>query len=219
MTNQITNLITKELLSPEFEMTKDYLKVMQVKYEDDIPKIARIDIDEASNRAKAYLEVVKEDFYLEFTFDTFDEIELYSVDTAPFININFILSSEDFTLDELLALTSLKPNEMYSKGETFSNGTFEHSINGLVFESYSGPGNLPDKLDFLLDFLESDVEGIREISRQTGCNDLFVTIVYHLGVGMFTGLFLDKQTINRLSNLGLALTFDLYVAGKKLEYA
>ncbi len=33
MTTKITNIITEEILNPTFEMTRKYLKILEVKYE------------------------------------------------------------------------------------------------------------------------------------------------------------------------------------------
>jgi hypothetical protein len=66
-----------------------------------------------------------------------------------------------------------------------------------------------------LDILEKDVQGLKELTRQTNTKHIFVTIVYHIGNGNFTGLYLDNEIIDRLSKLGLELTFDIYATGNK----
>jgi hypothetical protein len=215
MTTTITNIITDELLNPTFEMTRQYLKTLEVKYEGNKPKIAKIDFHENQNQATAYVEVKNESFYLEFVFDTADNIQLTGVDTLPFVRISFMPTSEKLTTDELLKITSIKPTNTITKGDFFSNGKFEYTYNGLEFETFSEPGRIERKLNYLLDILETDIEGIKELSRQTSTKDIFVTIVYHIGSGNFSGLYIDNEIINRLSKLGLELTFDIYATGKK----
>lgn len=217
MTTTITNIITDELLNPTFEMTRQYLKILEVKYEDDKPKITKIDFDKNQNRATAYVEVKNESFYLEFVFDTTDTIYLIGLDSLPFVEISFMPTSEKLTTDELLKITSIKPTNIITKGDFFSNGKFEYTYNGLEFETFSEPGRIERKLNYLLDILETDIEGIKDLSRQTSTKDIFVTIVYHIGNGNFTGLFIDSEIINRLSKLGLELTFDIYATAKKFE--
>ena len=217
MKTTITNIITDELLNPTFEMTRQYLKILEVKYEDDKPKITKIDFDKNQNRARAYVEVKNESFYLEFVFDTTDTIHLIGLDSLPFVEISFMPTSEKLTTDELLKITSIKPTNTITKGDFFSNGKFEYTYNGLEFETFSEPGRIERKLNYLLDILETDIEGIKELSRQTSTKDIFVTIVYHIGNGNFSGLFIDSEIINRLSKLGLELTFDIYATGKKFE--
>ncbi|MFZ1515920.1 MAG: DUF4279 domain-containing protein [Saprospiraceae bacterium] len=215
MTTTITNIITDELLNPTFEMTRQYLKILEVKYEDDKPKITKIDFDKNQNRATAYVEVKNESFYLEFVFDTTDTICLTGLDTIPFVGISFMPTSEKLTTDELLKITSIKPTKTITKGDLFSNGKFEYTYNGLEFESFSEPGRLERKLKYLLDILETDIEGIRQLSIQTSTKDIFITIVYHFGNGNFTGLYLDNEILNRVTRLGLELTFDIYATGEK----
>lgn len=215
MTTTITNIITDELLNPTFEMTRQYLKILEVKYEDKKPKIAKIDFDENQNLATAYIEVKNERYCLEFIFDTTDNIQLTAVDTLPFVGISFMPTSEKLTTDELLKITSIKPTKTITKGDFFSNGKFEYTYNGLEFETFQEPGRLERKLKYLLDILETDLEGIKKLSVQTSTKDIFVTIVYHIGNGNFTGLYLDNEILNRLARLGLELTFDIYATGEK----
>ncbi|MBK8405256.1 MAG: DUF4279 domain-containing protein [Saprospiraceae bacterium] len=66
-----------------------------------------------------------------------------------------------------------------------------------------------------MDILETDIEGIRQLSIQTSTKDIFITIVYHFGNGNFTGLYLDNEILNRVTRLGLELTFDIYATGEK----
>ena len=217
MTTTITNIITDELLNPTFEITRQYLKILEVKYEDNKPKIAKIEIDENRKQATAYIELKNESFYLEFVFDTTDNIHLTGVDTLPFVRISFMPTSEKLTTDELLKITSIKPTNTITKGDFFSNGKFEYTYNGLEFETFSEPGRIERKLNYLLDILETDIEGIKELSRQTSTKDILVTIVYHIGSGNFTGLYIENEIINRLSKLGLELTFDIYASGNKFD--
>lgn len=213
MTTTITNIITDELLNPTFEMTRQFLKVLEVKYEDNKPKIAKIDIQE--NQATAFVEVKNNSFYIEFVFNTTDNIELTSIDTFPFVGISFMPTSEELTTEDLLKITTIKPTRTIKKGDFFSNEKFEYTYNGLEFESFSEPGQIERKLIYLLDILETDLEGIKQLAKQTNTKDIFVTIVYHIGNGNFTGLYLKSDIINRLSKLGLELTFDIYATGEK----
>lgn len=215
MKTALTNIITDELLNPTFEMTRQYLKILEIKYEDTRPKIAKIEIKKSENQATAYIELKNVSFYLAFIFDTISKIEISAVDTAPFIGITFLPTSEELTLQGLLNLTTIMPTKTISKGDFFSNGKFQYSYNGLEFNTTSEPDKFGSKLNSLLNFLETDIEGVKELSRQTNCKDLFVTVDYHIGNGNFTGIYLDNQAINRLSKLGLQLTFDIYATGNR----
>lgn len=217
MTTTIIDIITDELLNPTFEMTRQYLKILEVKYEDNKPKIAKIDFQENQNQAIAYVEVKNESFYLEFVFDTTENIELTGVDTYPFVGISYMPTSKEFTTEELLKIITFSPTRAITKGDFFSNGKFKYTYNGLVFETFSEPGRLERKIKYLLDILETDLEGIIRLSKLTSTRPLFVTIVYHIGNGNFTGLYLESDIVDRLSKLGLELTFDIYATGNKFQ--
>lgn len=211
----ITQLIAEELLNPNFEMTRQHLSVMEVVYERGHPNIVAIEIDAFPNQVIAYVEVKNKSFYLQFVFDTSEAIEISCIDTSPFVGITYMPSSVDLTLEQLTLMTSLNASESICKGDYFSNGKFQYNYNALVFNSFQGPGSIKKKLDYLLDILETDIDGVMNLSRQTESADLFVTVVYHIGNGNFTGLYVDKEQINRLSKMGLELTFDIYAAGTK----
>lgn len=217
MTTTITNIIIDELLNPTLEMTRQYLKILEIKYEDNKPKVAKINFNENQNQATAYVELKNESFYLEFIFNTTDNIELTGIDTLPFVGVSFIPTSEKLTTEELLKITSIKPTKTIKKGDNISNGKCEYTYNGLEFKTSSEPGRLETKLKYLLDTLETDTEGIKKLSKQTSTKDIFVTIIYHIGNGNFTGLYVDNDTINRISKLGLELTFDIYATGNKFD--
>lgn len=214
MTSKIISIITDELLIPKLEMTRQYLKVLKVKYENDIPKISKVEFNYDENRATTYVELINDSFYLEFIVDMTDELAICSVDTSAFISVGYMAVSEKLTLDELLDLTTVAPQETIKKGDHFFREE-EHTYNGLKFESYPGPGRIGSKLNFLLHVLEADIKGIKELSAQTHCKDIFITIVYHIGNENFTGLCLKNQQLKRLSELGLELTFDIYATGNK----
>lgn len=219
MITTITTIIIDELLDPRFGMTMKYLKTFEVKYEEDNkPKILKIDYQANRCEATAYVEVKNEKFYLGFIFvidTTDDDIQLYGVRTVPFIEISFMPISMDLSTEDLLKLTSIKPTYILTKGGFFSNGKLNNTYNGLEFESFPEPRQFEEKLRNLLDILETDVEGIKQLSKQTNTKEVFVTINYHIGDGNIGGLHLNGDIIDRLSKLGLELTFDIYATGEK----
>jgi hypothetical protein len=119
MTTTISSIIADELLNPTFEITRQYLKILEVKYEDNQPKIAKIEINHSQNQATAYVEIENESFYLEFIFSTTDKIEIYSIGTIPFIGISYMPTSEELTTEEMVKITSIKPTKIISKGDFF----------------------------------------------------------------------------------------------------
>lgn len=214
MRDIITTIIKNELINPTFEMTRQYLKILAIEFENDLPKILNIDTDLIDGKIIAYVKVKSQPFYIQFMFDTAEGIKIYSVDTAPYIHISYSPISKEDSLETLLSLISITPSNTIPKDD-FPNGSCNYC--GIEFETDSTPGRIDSKLISLLNVLETDVEGIRKLSRRTNCYHLFVTIMYHSADWNFTGLWLDRQVINRLSNLGLELVFDIYAHGDKFN--
>lgn len=217
MNEKIAQLVTRELINPTLDMTKQILNVLQTEIFEDSFIIERIEIDDVKKEVVAYVIIRETGYYLEFIYKLADSIELCSVDTKPSIDISFFPTSETLTVDELQKLTKIQPHRTINKGELFSNGKLQYNYNGLEFLSAKGPGNITFKMNSLLDLLETDIIGIKELSNQTECRNLFVTISYHVGNGNFTGLWLEKEIINRLSKFDFELTFDIYARGVKFE--
>lgn len=215
MTNHIKQLVAEELQNPSFLMTGEYLKVLQPLYKNGLPQVIKVDIDNVNAIAKAYVAVKDESFYLLFLFDIEKEVVLSSVETAPFVCISYTAVSQELKLEDLLGLTTVLPTTIIKKGEKWGRG-FEYDYNGLEFVSTNNPESFLSKLNFFLDVLEADSEGINRLSEKTLCNDIFVTIIYHNGVDSFTGLWLESALMKRLSELNLGLTFDIYPSGKRL---
>lgn len=217
MKEKIEQIVKRELISPTLEMTKQILAVLDFELVEDLFSIERIDIDDEKKEVSAYVDIRKTDFYLDFTFNTLDSINLYSVNTKPFIEISYFPTSETLTVDELQKLTKIKPHRKIHKGESFGNGKFQYNYNGLEYLSAKGPGNITFKINSLLELLETDLIGIKELSNQTNCSNLLVTISYHVGNGNFTELWLEKEIINRLAKFDFDITFDIYAEGTKLK--
>lgn len=217
MDKTIINLIKKELFNPTIEMTRQYLEILEVEYEDGLPKIIKIDFDESENTATAYVRVKREAFYLEFIVDTTDEGEVFSVDTCPYVGVAYMAVSKELTLKELLSLTKLNPDSTMLKGKPLSGRVSPAHFNKIEFYTGPEPGSFMTKLNNMLDVLKEDIEGVKALCEKTDSKDLFVTIIWHKGTGAFTDIYLDTQTIDKLSALGLELTFDLYAAGNEFR--
>ena len=191
-------------------MTTEYLEEFEIDYKNKIPKIESIDFDKESERAFAYVKVKNESFYLRFDFDiSSDDIEMTFVQTEPLYVVYFSITSEKYSLSDLLSLTTIMPTKTIKKGDKF-NRDIDFTYNGLCFNAYKKPGQLVDKINYLLDILDRDKKGVKKLIRITKCNDLWLTIVYYNGYGTFSNLYLPKEVIKRLSSFGLELVYDIY---------
>lgn len=78
------------------------------------------------------------------------------------------------------------------------------------------PDDFEDKLIKLLDYLEQDKEGIKELVEKAN-GYIQIAMDLHNANGMIGGANLSADSIRRMSNLGLAIDFDLYVAGNSFK--
>lgn len=202
MKRKISKLVSEELRNPTFLMTSEYLAMFEVDYQNGNPKIERIEFDKDNKKAIAYVKVKDESFYMSFWFDILAKITLSCVDTSPLYVVSFSVTSKKYSLIELLNFTRIKP--------TLTQNGGKENYNGLDFNSYMKPGKLIDKMNYLLDILEGDKKGIKNLIKKTRSNVVWITIVFYNGYGTFSDLYLPKKVIKRLSSLGLEIVFDIY---------
>ncbi|MEO1438580.1 MAG: hypothetical protein AAFV80_23775, partial [Bacteroidota bacterium] len=77
--NQYIEKAIAEILNPKFETTKQYLEVCEVKLDNGMPKIARINDNYYANRVAVYFEVKDEEYYIEVHLVKSPEIEVQFV--------------------------------------------------------------------------------------------------------------------------------------------
>jgi hypothetical protein len=203
MNEKLINAVSEELRCPAWAGTEQCLEVFQVEYEGDNPIVEHIEIDEIENYADVYVRVKNESFYLHIRFDISDVVEIASVHTAPYIRIDFSLRSEDLSVEQLLSFISIEPSEVTRRDDYLGDGD---SYNEISFLSFSHPGRIHSKLNYLLDVLETDSSGIKNLIQATKSNNLFVTIVFHAGNSNLVGLYVEDHAMKRLAALGLSLT-------------
>jgi hypothetical protein len=100
---------------------------------------------------------------------------------------------------------------IFNRGDIRDNGT-TYSFSYIEFIPNTEPGDLEDKLQKLLDFLEKDAAGIKKLAELTSC-PIQVTSIFHNGNTMIGGLHLNSILLSRMNALGLAIDFDLYAKG------
>lgn len=201
---------TEELSAKTFGVTEQFLKIHEVVYENDKPKIARVDTDKEDGTAIVYFPVKDEKFYLAVYLDTIPQISVRHVGTEYSNSVYLGVSSKTFSLEELTAMTKLKATHGHSKGDK-RGGTY-WKFSKVCFEPNPEPDEFEDKLKKLLDFLETDKEGIKQLVEKA---DAWIEIAqeFHIGNTMLGGSFIDTESIKRIANLNLSIDFDLSVGG------
>lgn len=201
----------EELEARTFGITEQFLKIHQVVYEDDEPKIARVDRETKDGTAIVYFPIKDEKFYLAIYVDTEPVVSVRHVNTESYNSVCFKAISEIYSFEGLSKITKLKPTGGYNKGDKRGkNGVWKHS--SIFFEPNPEADEFEDKLSKLLDFLEQDKEGIATLVDKAN-GQIQIASSFHNGNTMLGGHYLDKDIIKRMSNLNLSIDFDLYADG------
>ena len=202
---------TEELETKTFSMTEQFLKIHQVVYENDKPKVARIDRENEDGTAIVYFPIKGEKFYLAVYVDTEPDVSVRHVNTQAYNFVCFKAVSEVYSFDELSKMTKLESTGGHNKGDKRGrNALWKHS--SIFFEPDAEADEFEDKLRKLLDFLEQDKDGIATLVDKA---DGYIQVAsnFHNGNTMLGGHQLNKGIIKRMANLNLAIDFDLYADG------
>jgi hypothetical protein len=193
-------------------MTRQYLQVLQIERQNGLPEIVSIRRD--GENYVAYVKVKDHSFYMAFTIDC-DNGDVMFVDSSPQVLIHYSVRSDTVSVEQLKQLTHLSPTNMMKKGDSYLLGLHKkiYEYNGLEFSCSGEPGEVDEKLRLFLSYLSSDADGIKSLVQETGENKVWITVIYHIGTGMFSGLFLTTDNIKSLANLDLEVVVDLYAVG------
>lgn len=209
--HQAIELIEKEFKEKTLGVTEQYLEIHSPIYTDNKLKVDRIDRDRKDELIIAYLPVLDEKFYFAVYIDTTTN-EVTGVGTEAYHRVYFRATSEILSADILKAMTRLTPTEFWNKGDLRTSGKSYHTFSNLTFLPNPEPDEFEDKLKKLLDFLEQDKNGIRQLSEKAN-GHIQVAMNIHNGNGMIGGPNIDTDDIRRMNELGLSINFDLYVGG------
>lgn len=212
---QVIELIQKEFKEKTLEVTKQYLEIHSPIYADNKLKVDRIDRDRTDKLIIAYLPVLDEKFYFAVYIDTKSN-EVISIDTEAYHRVYFRATSETLSSDELKVMTCLTPTELWNTGDLRKSGKSNYTFSNLTILPNPEPDEFEDKLKKLLDFLEQDKDGIKQLVDNAG-GYIQVAMEIHNGNGMIGGHNIDIDNIKRMNDLGLSINFDLYVCGNSFK--
>jgi Domain of unknown function (DUF4279) len=201
---------TEEIEAKAFGVTKQFLEIHEIVCDDSKPKVARVDIEKEDGTAIVYFPVKDEKFYLAVYHDTIPQVSVRHVGTVYYNSVYLGVSSKMFSFKELSEMTKLQAARGHSKGDKRGGTYWKYSK--VCFEPNPEPDEFEDKLKKLLDVLENDNEGIKQLADKA---DAWIQVAqeFHIGNNMLGGSFIDKESIKRIANLNLSIDFDLYVGG------
>lgn len=211
--NTIYKKAIEEIEAKTFGVTEQFLEIHKIVYENNSPKIARIDTSKA-DEAIVYFNVEGEKFFLAVYVDIHPDIEVRWLNTVPYHSVYFRASSETLSLKELEALTKLKSTKGRSKGDKKRTDRAEilWKESTIMFEPNPETDEFEDKLTKLLDFLEQDKEGIGKLVHHAG-GYIQVYSSFHNGNTLIGGHHINRDQIKRMSELNLEIDFDISADG------
>ncbi len=193
-------------------LTKQLLAIHEVVYEENKPKVLRVDTDGPAGSAIVYFPIKNEKFYLAVYLNTEPDISVSGVATEPYHIVEFSATSETLNFEQLSSLTRLKATSGWSKGDVRQSGTSFHRVSVFNFEPNPGPAEFENKLIKLLDALEQDKEGVLALASQAYVL-IQVGSIFHNGNTMLGGHHISKESMKRIASLELPIDFDLYAKG------
>lgn len=206
---------TDEILNPTLEVTKQYLEVCELEYENGKPKVVRINEDYFEDRIAVYFQVKDERYFIEVQLLTKPKIEVYFVWTESAHRVYFTATSKTKSFQELSSFINLKPLKGWSIGERKNFKGKENDFSRVSYEPIENEAySLDEKLVLLLNELEKDVEGVRNLSKNSKA---IISVCRHQYIGGNAGISFNIETINRLSNLNLGIDIDTYIIGNLLK--
>ena len=208
---QAIELIEKEFKEKTLGVTESYLDIHSPIYTDNELKVDRIDRETKDDYIIAYLPVLGERFYFAVYINVTTN-EVTGVGTEACHRVYFRATSETLTADELKAMTNLTPTKLWNKGDIGKSRKSHYTFSNFAIMPNPEPDEFEDKLKKLLDLLERDREGIKQLVDNAN-GYIQVAMDIHNGNGMIGGHNIDTDDVKRMNDLGLSINFDLYVGG------
>lgn len=205
----------EEIESRTLSMTNQFLEIHKIAYTDNKPKIARVDSSK-TDKATVYFYVEGEAFFFAVYLDLNPTISVKWSDSEPYHSVYFRAWSKTLSLNELKTFTKLISVRGTNKGDKRwpeSNNSLVWSLSSIDFEPNPEPEKFEEKLTNLLDYLEQDKVGVEKLVKDAS-GYIQVSSSFHNGNTLIGGHHINKDHINRMSKLNLAIDFNNCANGK-----
>jgi len=212
---QVLAIVDKELQLKTLGVTEQYLEIHNPIYLDNKLQIDRIDRERNDDSIIVYLPVANERFYFAVHIDNNKE-EVTGLYTEPYHSVYFRATSDQLSENELKSFTTLIPTESWNKGDLKKNKKLKYKFSGIEFLPNPEPDEFEDKLKKLLDFLEQDRKGIKQLIEKAD-GYIQVAMNIHNANGMIGGPTINRTCIKQMSDLGLEINFDMYLEGNQFK--
>jgi hypothetical protein len=203
-----------ELEAPTLQVTEQYLEVLHLEQKKGKPKIERVDSESFPELNVIYFAIKDEPFFLS-VYISKETNEITNVGTENAIQVYLTATSENLTYEELSELIKFKDLTGWSVNELRPKGKSRYNFSRLSYEPIKSRAyDLESKLKLLLTDLETDLSGVKKLVEKA---DTYISIHCQQYIDGNKGIRLDRETIERISKLNLAIDFDQYVFGNELK--
>ncbi|BBM00234.1 DUF4279 domain-containing protein [Microbulbifer sp. GL-2] len=209
------SIAIQELRQPTFEITKQYLQVMEVELENEVPRVARIDLDHINDSIAVYFFIKEEQFFIVVNLSKGDTPQVEWVWIESGHRVYLTATSEALGYDELSSYLPYNSLTGWSKGDIDKSGKRVYKFSRVSYEPIVNEAyGLEEKLLNLLIDLERSSGAIRKLVENSKA---YISICRHQYISANAGIHLDLEILHRLSSLNLELDVDTYITGNEIE--
>lgn len=205
-----------EVLNPTLGVTEQALTVHKLVVEDGNPLILLVDEDSYPGAYYIYFAIEDEPYhFVVFIRSEGEKLVASAAYIEAAIRVYLSIASTVLHPNTITEKVKLNPTRTQLLGESRNprNPNVRFKENRCYFEPQKGvPGNLENKLNFLLNHLEPAQSMIAEL--QDKC-EIYLCICYEGYRSWMGGWHLDKATILRIAALGAEVDLDLYAYGEQ----
>ena len=206
---------SQELLNPTFEVTKQYLEVMEVEVENNLPRVARVNLELHEETAAVYFYIKNERFFIVVNVSKVNSkvVEWVWMESGHRVYLTAISREHSFLeLSKYFPFSNLSG---WSIGELRKNGKSKHNFTRVSYEPIANEAySLEEKLFGLLKNLEEYSEDIRKLVKYSGA---YISVCRNQYISANAGIHLNCEIIHRLSVMNLELDIDTYILGTEIE--
>ncbi len=212
---QYINKAINEIINPKFALTKQYLAVNEVVFEDGKPKVEDVDLDFSEDLVAVYFQIKNQEYFLQINVTKASKSKVNFVQIENGYTAYLTATSETLTFDELSKMLNINNVTGWSKGDSRKNFKSKYEFSRLVFNFSTNKGYSFEKLlNALLTELEKHSENIIQLTEKT---ETYISICKYQYISGNAGFHFDKETIKRLSKLNLSLDIDTYIVGNPIR--
>jgi Domain of unknown function (DUF4279) len=214
MTELAKQVAITEVLHPQLATTEQFLAIHQLVMKDEVPIVLHVTTKDEIGVYCVYFQIEGERYYLKIVVCKEEEdLIAGSSYLEPAVRVYLHISSPllaPATISEKIKIQFTRSENI---GERIRPRSLEHKENRWYFEPQANlPGNLEDKLEYLLDQLAPSQPMIAALQEE--CN-ICIIICYEAYRGLMGGWHIEKATMQRIIALGADVDLDLYAWGEQ----